>query len=104
MNRKQKLGLAALAVLAAVSFTLPFLLRQNPLPRNPPGGGGGTNPPGGGTTTPPTQNGTQPQPPAQEPRPGHGWSGFMGWCHGSGKHHGILMKADSINATLPRCS
>ncbi len=102
MNRRQKLGLAAVAVLAALSFALPLLLRQNPLPKNPPppGGGGGTNP-GGGTTAPPTppnQNGTEP--PVQEPRPGHGWSGWMGLCHGEGHHFGIVRKLSLSNRTL----
>lgn len=100
MNRRQKLGLAALAVLAALSFALPLLLRQNPLPRNPPPpGGGGTNPPGGGTppTSPPTEDGGQHPP---EPHPGHAWSGWRGLCHGQGQHFGIVRKLSALNRTV----
>ncbi len=100
MNRRQKLGLAAVAILAALSFALPLLLRQNPLPKNPPpGGGGGTNPGGGtdGNPTPPGGNGVQP--PFQETGPGHGWSGWRGLCHGEGHHFGIIAKLYVFNKT-----
>ena len=105
MNRRRKvLASGLVVVLAILAFTAPLLFRQIPATSASNGkdsGSEGEDAGGSGPdTSPPSPSPEPPGPVIPTPK----WQGWKGFCHGQGKHLGIIKMAQLLGVNLPGCA